>query len=207
MKKTLMMCHLLTMQEIAVSKQGRQAMPLSTAMTHTYWTAPHLILLIGRSSFTWNRLFYTAHFIKKRNVSNAMLKPIVLIVCAGCFIRNIEPYFNRWIKLFHMKQWVLSSLESILFHMKQTIEFCPGLFLLSIKKTGEAHLLLRSPDGYYQSLDMNEKESDWFHYLSPKVLYITNELLSADFLIFWENLFLARSNMFSTVSHETLFYF
>lgn len=26
------------------------------------------------------------------------------------------------------------------------------------KKTGEAHLLLRSPDGYYQPLDMNEKE-------------------------------------------------
>ncbi|MBR1721152.1 MAG: hypothetical protein IJ727_01500 [Treponema sp.] len=42
-------CHLFTMQEIAVSKQGRQAMPLkqgqqvlplSTEMTHTYWTSP-----------------------------------------------------------------------------------------------------------------------------------------------------------------------
>lgn len=99
----------------------------------------HLILLIGGSSFTWNRLFYTAHFYKKRDVSNAMLKPIVLIVCAGFFIRNTEPYFNRWIKLFHMKQWALSSLESILFHMKQTIEFCPGLFLLS-KKKPEKHI-------------------------------------------------------------------
>ena len=106
------------------------------------------LILIGQppSNFThWRKQFHMKQivlhstFLQKRNVSNAMLKPIVLIVCAGCFIRNTEPYFNRWIKRFHMKQWALSSLESILFHMKQTIEFCPGLFLLSIKKP-EKHI-------------------------------------------------------------------
>ena len=41
------------------------------------------------------------------------------------------------------------------------------------------------------------KEDDWFTTKNPHLLlYTTNELLSADFLIFWENLFLARSNMF-----------
>jgi len=32
--------HLIAVQEIAASKQGRQAMPLSAAMTHTYWSSP-----------------------------------------------------------------------------------------------------------------------------------------------------------------------
>ena len=84
--QTFISCHLdpkiylITVQEIAVSKQGRQAMPLSTAMTHTYWTAPARFHETAGGEELTRRIFRLIKHIPK---SQELLRRLICITI-GC---------------------------------------------------------------------------------------------------------------------------
>ena len=93
-------CHLITIQEIAVSKQGqqamplkqgRQAMPLSTAMTHTYWTAPTFLftlLAVALILFPdFNATDFTAYCFRKGAYE---LNDAGMLVAGGFFFHPVK---------------------------------------------------------------------------------------------------------------------